>query len=72
MARRLTHSQTFRMGTVLKAALDRAAVAEDRPPAWIIRRALIAWLRQAGHLPSDDTMRNAIGKAVTSAEREDR
>jgi hypothetical protein len=33
-----------------RAALDKAAKAEDRPAAYIVRRVLLAWLKAKGFL----------------------
>jgi predicted transcriptional regulator len=33
-----------------RAALDKAAKAEDRPAAYVARRALVMWLKEQGFL----------------------
>jgi predicted transcriptional regulator len=45
-----TEMTCVRLAPEVKAALKAAALAEDRPVAYVIERATIEWLRKGGWL----------------------
>ena len=53
---------SFRISEDVKAALERAAAADDRSVSSLVERVLRAWLTQQGHMPTlDDKKRSALG-----------
>lgn len=40
----------IRLATEEREALDKAAAAEDRPAAYVARRAILDWLKERGYL----------------------